>query len=225
MWCLMQQWTQPKCYSTVAATHYHLHLALQIAPIRACSSTMLRVINVCMYVCKYVCSFAHTSSTLQLQYVVHESLPDRQVHLFVEYGVGTCMSMQQSAEWRKAPHLVSGSNSLLLSDSLMPVSSSRTLIFLRIHQFSSFHKFTTLIIHNFFIPSSKPTSFRNPSHHRSSLFLLDWHNGLWLLTIFCISGFVLVPCGRLSWLLPAFDRTLISHSYLLTYCCCAKLWR
>ena len=43
------------------------------------------------------------------------------------------------------------------------------------------------------------------------------HNGLWLLTVFCISGFVLVPCGRLSWLLPAFDRTLISHSYLLTY--------
>ena len=32
-----------------------------------------------------------------------------------------------------------------------------------------------------------------------------------------ISGFVLVPCGRLSWLLPAFDRTLISHPYLLTY--------
>ena len=28
---------------------------------------------------------------------------------------------------------------------------------------------------------------------------------------------VVVPCGRLSWLLPAFDRTLISHSYLLTY--------
>ena len=55
-------------------------------------------------------------------------------------------------------------------------------------------------------------------HHRSSLFLSDWHNGLWLLTIFCISGFVLVPCGRLSWLLPAFDRTLISHSYLLTVC-------
>ena len=27
----------------------------------------------------------------------------------------------------------------------------------------------------------------------------------------------LVPCGRLSWLLPAFDRTLISHSYLLAY--------
>jgi len=34
---------------------------------------------------------------------------------------------------------------------------------------------------------------------------------------FCISGFVLAPCGRLSWLLPGFDRTLISHSYLLTY--------
>jgi len=32
-----------------------------------------------------------------------------------------------------------------------------------------------------------------------------------------IPGFVLVPCGRLSWLLPAFDRTLISHSYLHTY--------
>jgi len=28
---------------------------------------------------------------------------------------------------------------------------------------------------------------------------------------------VLVPCGRLSWLLPAFDCTLISQSYLLTY--------
>jgi len=34
---------------------------------------------------------------------------------------------------------------------------------------------------------------------------------------FSISGFVLVPCGRLSWFLLAFDRTLISHSYLLTY--------
>jgi len=29
--------------------------------------------------------------------------------------------------------------------------------------------------------------------------------------------FSLVPCGRLSCLLPAFDRMLISHSYLLTY--------
>jgi len=27
----------------------------------------------------------------------------------------------------------------------------------------------------------------------------------------------LVPCDRLSWLLPAFDRTLISHSYLLSW--------
>jgi len=27
----------------------------------------------------------------------------------------------------------------------------------------------------------------------------------------------LILCGRLSWLLPAFDHTLISHSYLLTY--------
>jgi len=33
-----------------------------------------------------VCSFAHTSSPLQLQYVVHESLADRQLHLFVEHG-------------------------------------------------------------------------------------------------------------------------------------------
>ena len=57
----------------------------------------------------------------------------------------------------------------------------------------------------------------NPSHHTSSVFLPDWHNGLWLLTVFSISGFALVPCGRLSWFLPAFDRTLISHSYLLTY--------
>jgi len=41
--------------------------------------------------------------------------------------------------------------------------------------------------------------------------------GLWLLTVFSISGFVLVPCRRLSWFLLAFDRTLTSHSYLLTY--------
>ena len=39
-------------------------------------------------------------------------------------------------------------------------------------------------------------------------------------SIRCICGFVLLPCGRLSWLLPAFDRTLISHSYLLTYLPC-----
>ena len=34
---------------------------------------------------------------------------------------------------------------------------------------------------------------------------------------FLLSGFVSVPCGRLSWFLRAFDRTLISHCYLLTY--------
>jgi len=34
---------------------------------------------------------------------------------------------------------------------------------------------------------------------------------------FSISGFVLVLCGRLSWFLQAFDRTLISHYCLLTY--------
>ena len=94
---------------------------------------------------------------------------DRCIYLW-NMVVGTCMSMQQSTEWRKAPHTVSGSNSPLLSDSLMPVSPSQTLIFLRIHQFSSFHKFTTLIIHNSFTPSSKPTSFTNPSQHRSCLF-------------------------------------------------------
>jgi len=42
------------------------------------------------------------------------------------------------------------------------------------------------------------------------------HNGLWLLTVFSISSFVLVPCGRLSWFLLGFDCTLISHCYLLT---------
>ena len=45
---------------------------------------------------------------------------------------------------------------------------------------------------------------------------------------FCISGFVLVPCGRLSWLLPAFDRTLIfSHllTYFLTYIGADASWR
>ena len=47
------------------------------------------------------------------------------------------------------PHLVSGINSLLLSDSLVSVSPSQTLIFLGYH-FSFFHKFTTLIIHNSF---------------------------------------------------------------------------
>ena len=31
---------------------------------------------------------------------------------------------------------------------------------------------------------------------------------------FSISGFVLVPCGRLSWFILVFDCTLISHSYL-----------
>jgi len=34
---------------------------------------------------------------------------------------------------------------------------------------------------------------------------------------FSISGFVLVPCSRLSWFILAFDCTLISHSYFLTY--------
>ena len=40
---------------------------------------------------------------------------------------------------------------------------------------------------------------------------------LFLLTIFSISGFVLVPCDRFSCFLPAFDRTLISHYYYYYY--------
>ena len=35
------------------------------------------------------------------------------------------------------------------------------------------------------------------------------------LPLFSISGFVLVPCGRLCWFLRPFDCTLISHYYLL----------
>jgi len=49
---------------------------------------------------------------------------------------------------------------------------------------------------------------------------LQWNGVLMFLkyrnmkTNTCISGFILVPCGRLSWFLRAFDRMLISHCYL-----------
>jgi len=53
---------------------------------------------------------------------------------------------------------------------------------------------------------------------RRSLFLPDWHNGLWLLTFTAFPVFVSVQCGRLSWFPLAFDCTLIFHYYfLLTY--------
>jgi len=86
-------------------------------------------------------------------------------------------------------------------------------------QFSSFHKFITLIIHNSFtyslsaqnlllsqiLPTTGPLSFSQTDMTDSgcSPFL-------------SISSFVLVPCSRLSWFLQTFDSTLISYYNLLT---------
>ena len=87
-------------------------------------------------------------------------------------------------------------------------------------QFSFFHKCTTLIIHNSF---TLPLPAQNlPFSQILPTIVLTLSPGLTQRTLaahrfFSISGFVLVPWGRLSWFLPAFDRTLISHSYLLTY--------
>ena len=110
-------------------------------------------------------------------------------------------------------HLVSGINSLLLSDSLVPVSIlDSDLPTQYACQFNSFHKFTIFIIHNYTLslqaqnlclPLSQILSTIGP------LFLPDWHNGRWLSWLLTV--FVLVPCGRLSWFLLAFDCTLISH--------------
>jgi len=49
--------------------HHYIFVCCQCysaPPIRACSSTMLRVINVCMYVCMYVCYLHQDISTLLL---------------------------------------------------------------------------------------------------------------------------------------------------------------
>jgi len=102
----------------------------------------------------------------------------------------------------------------------MPVSPSWTLILLYAYQFSSFYKFTSLNIHNSFtlslpaqnvplsqvLPTIGPLSFSQTDTTDSgcSPFL-------------AFPVLVSVPCGRLSWFLRAFDCSLISHCYLLTY--------
>jgi len=113
-------------------------------------------------------------------------------------------------------------SSLESSPSFSPTASCRSL-----HlglwssyacQFSSFHKFTTLIINKSFTFTlgSKPTSFTNPSHHRSSLSPRLTQRTLAAHSFFSISGFVFVSWGRLMYL-RAFDRMVISHMLLLLF--------
>jgi len=77
---------------------------------------------------------------------------------------------------------------------------------------------TVSVIHNrvpLFLPpmltSLKPTSFTNPSYHRSSFFQTDTMDSD-CSPFFSISGFILVPCSKLIWFLWASDCML-----LLTY--------
>jgi len=83
-----------------------------------------------------------------------------------------------------------------------------------------FHKFTTLNIHNSFalsLPAQNlPLSQILPTIGPHSLSRTDITDS-GCSPFVSMSGFVLVPCVRLSWFTLAFDRTLISHSYLLTY--------
>ena len=57
------------------------------------------------------------------------------------------------------------------------------------------------------------------SHHRSYLSPGLTQRTLAADHFLAFPVFVSVPCGRLSWLLLAFDCTLISHYYLPTYLC------
>ena len=108
-------------------------------------------------------------------------------------------------------HLVSGINSLLFSDILVPVSPSRTAT-----SALSVNSSCTLMIHNSFtfslLAQNLPLhrSFP-PCDHRPTLSLRTDLTDSWLFLL-SISGF-LVLCGRLSWFLQAFGHTLglISH--------------
>ena len=87
---------------------------------------------------------------------------------------------------------------LSIMDSDLPMDTSSAF----------FHKFTTPIIHNSFtlsLPAQNlPLSQILPTigpHSFSRTDTTDFH---------CSPCFA-YPCGRLSWLLPAFDHTLISH--------------
>ena len=91
-------------------------------------------------------------------------------------------------------------------------------------------------------PGLKPSFAANPSHRSLPFLLQDWLHGFpwpftdtsehirFLLYIFVFSTFsFLVSCGRLSWLMSAFERTLNSISYrnfnfvrLIISCQCAQ---
>jgi len=87
------------------------------------------------------------------------------------------------------------------------------------YQFSCFHKFTTIIIHNSFtlsLPAQNvPISQILPTIGPLFFSWTDTTDS-GCSPFFSISGFVSVPCDRLSWFLLAFNCTLISL-LLLTY--------
>ena len=98
-------------------------------------------------------------------------------------------------------HLVSGINFLVLSVNLIPVSLSRTCLFVTPSLFHS--RLKTYLFH------------KNLSHHRLSYGLrtnyMDCMTGPFLLSISVflfivplLLFFCLVQCGRLSWLLVSF---------------------
>ena len=73
-----------------------------------------------------------------------------------------------------------------------------------------------------FIPGLKPSFSANPSPHSLPFLLQDWFPGFpgpfadtskhTYFYFFCFSTFyLLVPCGKLSWFMSAFNRTLKQH--------------
>ena len=120
--------------------------------------------------------------------------------------------------------LVSGTNSRLLSVNHALVSPMLTHRVLRVALPpsipSTHHSYHPSPLHSF-IPGLKPSFSVNPSH-RTFLFLYrtdstdypDCFPILLSISIFLLFSFSvfrvldLVPCGRLSWLMSAFDRTL-----------------
>ena len=85
----------------------------------------------------------------------------------------------------------------------------------------STHRFHRQSPPHCFIPGLKTSFSANPSHRSLSFLLQDWLRafpGLFTdtsehirfsLLVFLFSTFLLVPCGRLSWFMSAFDCTLL----------------